>query len=89
MIPTLQDLYLALGDCDQSVETEYNRRRKVKVAEIREDIRDLLENTDWADAIAEKLMAGAEEMGRVHGDTIDAEIGSNYTKSGHPELICV
>lgn len=54
------------------------------VTEIADYIRDFLKAPDRAEAHANDLFWNAVEMGRVHGDSISAEVRSIYTTDGNP-----
>jgi len=80
---TLEALYNALGE-NEATEAEYGQRRAAKVAEIADYIKDYLRADVDVDAMAEEIMAGAEETGRFDGDCVAGELPSRYTKDGKP-----
>ena len=81
MTNTLESLSISQSALDNG---EYDRRRAQKVQEVTDYIRDFLKDPKIADAVAESIMATAEEMGRINGDEINGEVASRYTASGNP-----
>ncbi|MGO1079711.1 hypothetical protein [Inquilinus sp. CA228] len=86
MTKTLQDLYFALTDND-GVSPEYDARRAAKITEIADHIRDHLHRPELAEGLAERVMASAEEMGRIYGDEVGGEIRGHLTTTGNPLVI--
>lgn len=82
-MPTLQELCAAAGDSDEAGRA-YDAARAAKVSEIAAYIADLMRDPHHADAIAETIMANAEEMGRIDGDAVNGELAGRYTKTGNP-----
>lgn len=80
---TLEQLYHS-DLSDDATATEYGRRRTAKVQEIAAYIADRLEHPHIATLLAASIMANAEEMGWLDGDTVGGEIASRYTISGNP-----
>ena len=81
---TLESLYSALGDCDETTERQYDLARKAKVAQIAEYIATFMKEPHYAGSVAEAIMASAEEMGRIDGDSISGELSSHYTTTRNP-----
>lgn len=86
---TLEQLYNLLGDQDQEINAAYDAARARKVAEIADSIRDDLRSPGIAEDLAERLMSSAEEMGRISGDVVSAELPSRFTVRGNPIPILV
>lgn len=80
---TFEELFKALGD-DDAVSRAYDAARAKKVTEIADYIREYLKPGVSAEIYAEEIMAGAEEIGRFHGDGIGGEVASRHPLSGHP-----
>lgn len=74
---TLEQLHMNLSD---TTEAAYFAARAEKVAEIAEYIADYLKPGIDAAKLAEELMTTAEDMGRIHGDEVNGEVRSAYTR---------
>tara|TARA_Y100000310_G_scaffold43727_1_gene40756 strand:- start:574 stop:840 length:267 start_codon:yes stop_codon:yes gene_type:complete len=80
----LSNLFNALGDGDETTDAEYDTARLYKVREIERYVSFYLKDPGIAPAIAEDIMASAEESGRFDGDAVNGEVPSRYTITGNP-----
>lgn len=69
---------------DGEIPAEYDAARAAKVAEIALYLEGQVKPDLDLNRLAEAAMSSAEEMGRIRGDEISAEIAARYTISGHP-----
>ena len=81
---TMQSL-LARHDTLTSAEArDYNAWRNAKIEAIATYTADYLKPGLDARHMAESLMDGAEETGRIYGDDVNGELASRYTINGRP-----
>lgn len=85
---TLRQLFDALGN-DDDADRAYTAKRKEKVAEIAEWIRDDLRDGDNAGWIADRIMSHAEEQGLIDDNTIRGEVPAFKTKTGNPIVLSI